>query len=157
MVKNMNKKINKVLIFGFLFCAIDQIIKIFLSNVLGLNESIIVIKNFFNITLVHNTGAAFSILSGNSIFLILISIIALIFIFYYIKKDDNINIFTYSLLIGGIIGNLIDRIIYNYVIDYVSIIFGNYYFPIFNFADMCIVISIILIIINMLMEELWKK
>ena len=143
-----------------MFLVVDQILKVFLSRMLELNESIVIIKNLFNITLVHNTGAAFSILSGNRIFLILIGLIALIFIIYYINKEKNINTLntiTYSLLIGGIIGNLIDRIIYGYVIDYISIILGHYYFPIFNFADICIVISIILITINMIREDLWKK
>ena len=105
----------------------------------------------------HNKGAAFSILSGNIIFLIVIGLLALIGIIYYVKKLDylnNIDVIIYSLLIGGVLGNLIDRIVHGYVIDYISFNFGTYLFPVFNFADICIVISIIIIIVRTIKEDL---
>ena len=124
-----------------------------------LNQSIILIKNLFSITLTHNTGAAFSIFSGDKYLLISVAIVALIFLIIYVKKlavIDDLDVFMYSLLFGGIIGNLIDRIIHGYVIDYLSFNFGSYYFPIFNFADMCIVISIIILLLRTIKEDLWK-
>ena len=69
---------------------------------------------------------------------------------------DDIDTFVYALLIGGIAGNLIDRIIYGYVIDYLSFNFGSYYFPIFNFADICIVLAALIILIRTIKESLWK-
>ncbi len=156
----MKKGLKNIFIFGFLILIVDQIVKIVISNKMILNQTYVVIKNFFSISLVHNTGAAFSILNDSTIILIIIGVFALIGLIFYIKKIesiDNIDIFAYSLLIGGIVGNLIDRIIYGYVIDYLSFKFGSYYFPIFNFADICIVISVLIIIIKMIKEDLWKS
>ena len=96
---------------------------------------------------------------GSRWLLSLIGIAALIgLIIYIIKLEviDDIDIFVYSLLIGGITGNLIDRIVHGYVIDYLSFSFGSYYFPIFNFADICIVIAILIMLFRMIKEDLWK-
>ena len=155
----MKKDTSSIYFFGLIFLIVDQFIKIFLTNNMVLHQSFILIKNFLNITLVYNTGAAFSILNGNKLLLIGIGIAALIFLIYYIKSLEVINdfdIFTYSLLLGGILGNLIDRIVHGYVIDYLSFNFGNFYFPIFNFADVCIVLAVVLISINTIKGDLWK-
>ena len=82
----------------------------------------------------------------------MIAIIALFIIYKFFIKDTiltKMNIFTYSMLIGGILGNLIDRIIRGYVIDYLDFNIIGYNFPIFNLADIAIVISAFLLIINM--------
>lgn len=155
----MKNNFKNVYFFSIIFFVVDQVIKIILNENLSLNESVPVIKNFFSITHVHNTGAAFSIFTGNTVLLILIGIVCVIAISIYLKKIENLSdmdIFIYSLLLGGVFGNLIDRIIHGYVIDYLSFNFGRYYFPIFNFADICIVVSIGLIIINTIREDLWK-
>ena len=83
--------------------------------------------------------------------LIIISIIALIFIFKYISKEglSNFEYVLYGILSGGICGNLFDRIVYKSVIDYLDFNIFGYSFPIFNFADTLIVISMFLIIITM--------
>ena len=110
--------------------------------------------------LVHNTGAAFSILSGNQVFLVIIGILALVALLLFVYQGDNYSdyeIFAYSLLFGGILGNLIDRIFYGYVIDFISLTFVGYNFPIFNIADMCIVASVILIIIKVIKGDLWRE
>ncbi|MBR2588293.1 MAG: signal peptidase II [Bacilli bacterium] len=129
--------------------AFDQIIKKVITSKLVLGESISIIKNILNITYVTNTGAAFSILSSNTYFLIMISLIVLtVLVLYLIKvKTDNNEKTIYGFLIGGIIGNLIDRIFNQAVIDYIDVNIFGYPFPVFNFADMVIVISILLIII----------
>ena len=129
--------------------AFDQIIKKVITSKLVLGESISIIKNILNITYVTNTGAAFSILSSNTYFLIMISLIVLtVLVLYLIKvKTDNNEKIIYGFLIGGIIGNLIDRIFNQAVIDYIDVNIFGYPFPLFNFADMVIVISILLIII----------
>lgn len=154
-----NKQFISILFFSIILLIIDQGIKFYLTNSMNLNDVNVIYDNFFSINLVHNTGAAFSIFSGNRIFLIIIGIIALICSIVFVIKDDNysdIEIFIYSLLIGGIAGNLVDRIGHGYVIDYLSFKFGSYYFPIFNFADICIVVSVILILISSIKGELWK-
>jgi len=155
----MKKGLKDILIFAIIFVIVDQFVKIVISDRMILNQTYIIIKDFFSITLVHNTGAAFSIFSGSKILLIAIGFFALIGLIFYIKKQeviDDMDIFIYSLLMGGITGNLIDRIVHGYVIDFLSFKFGSYYFPIFNFADICIVISILIVVFRMLKEDLWK-
>lgn len=146
----------KILPISLLFVVIDQVVKIIVINKMALQQSITIINNFFNITYVRNTGAAWSILSGNVLLLIMISVLALVTIYYYLIKDKDLNkidIVSYSMLIGGIIGNLIDRIVHGYVIDYLDFKIFNYNFPIFNIADTLIVISIIIIGINLIVGE----
>lgn len=146
----------KILPISLLFVVIDQVVKIIVINKTALQQSITIINNFFNITYVRNTGAAWSILSGNVLLLIMISVLALITIYYYLIKDKDLNkidIVSYSMLIGGIIGNLIDRIVHGYVIDYLDFKIFNYNFPIFNIADTLIVISIIIIGISLIVGE----
>ena len=146
----------KILPISLLFVVIDQIVKILVISKLALQQSITIINNFFNITYVRNTGAAWSILSGNVLLLIMISVLALVAIYYYLIKDKELNkidIVSYSMLIGGIIGNLIDRIVHGYVIDYLDFKIFNYNFPIFNIADTLIVISIIIIGISLIVGE----
>lgn len=146
----------KILPISLLLIVIDQVVKILVISKLALQQSITIINNFFNITYVRNTGAAWSILSGNVLLLIMISVLALVAIYYYLIKDKDLNkidIVSYSMLIGGIIGNLIDRIVHGYVIDYLDFKIFNYNFPIFNIADTLIVISIIIIGISLIVGE----
>lgn len=136
---------------------LDQIIKILVILNMNLYQSINIINNFFKITYVRNNGAAWSILSGSRFFLITISIIACFLIYFYFIKNKELKkpeIFSYGILLGGTIGNLIDRIIHGYVIDYLDFKIFNYDFPIFNIADICIVIGIIFICIIMIGGEL---
>lgn len=155
----MKKNSKDIYVFGIIFVIADQLLKIIISNKMIVNQTFIVIKNLFSIRLVHNTGAAFSILSNSRFLLIFIGIAALIGLVFYIKSldiIDDIDTFVYALLIGGILGNLIDRIVYGYVIDYLSFNFGEFYFPIFNFADICIVVAALIILIRTIKESLWK-
>ena len=92
--------------------------------------------------------------------MILIGLAALIFIYFSFIHKKNLNkleIVTYSLLVGGIIGNLIDRIVLGYVVDYLSFNIFGYMFPVFNLADIGIVISVFLIIIMSIQEEIECK
>ena len=141
------------MLFSMIIFIIDQIVKLFVGFSLELNTSFTVFNNFFYISNVHNYGAAFSVLYGNRIFLVIVSVITLVLVYYFLlknKKFDWFNIILYSLLIGGILGNLFDRIIYGYVVDYLDFYIFGYNFPIFNIADICIVISVILIVIDTL-------
>lgn len=145
-----------VTVLSLLLVVIDQISKILILNNTQLNDSIEIIKNFFYITYTHNTGAAFSILLGKRIFLILITIIVLVILFNYIKKNKitrKIELISLSLVVGGSLGNLIDRIIRGYVIDFIDIKIFGYDFPIFNIADSFITIGVILLILTLNRKE----
>lgn len=147
----------KAALVGSLCLIIDQIIKFVIINSIELNQGINVIKGFFSITYVRNYGAAFSILTGNRLFLIIITIMALLLIYFvFIKSEKNskLQLILYGILLGGILGNLLDRIIYSYVIDYLDFNIFGFNAPIFNFADICIVISTILIVITTFKENL---
>lgn len=140
----------KISIMSFIVFLIDRIIKMLIETFLKLGVRNSIVKKFFYLTYVKNEGAAFSIFNGKIIFLILLSFVALYLVYSFIKKEKNMNnitIISYGMFIGGIIGNLIDRIFYGYVIDYLDFeLFGNR-FAIFNFADSMIVIGAILLLI----------
>lgn len=140
-----------IIILSLIFLIIDQITKILVIKILPLSGSIEIIKNFFYIIPTNNTGAAFSILIGQRIFLILITIAILAFLIQYIKKNKierKIDIISFSFIIGGSLGNLIDRIVRGYVVDFISIKLGSYNFPIFNIADTLIVVGVFLLLIK---------
>lgn len=149
----------KLCLFSLILLLIDILSKIIIKTKLSLYESIIVIPNFFSLTYVKNTGAAFSILEGRRFLLILLSILILIYLFNNLLKDklNNYKIVYYSLLISGILGNLIDRIIYNSVIDFLDFKIFNHNYPIFNLADTFIVIGVILIIIEIIRKDLYEN
>ena len=135
---------------------LDQIIKIIFTSSLDFGQSIVVINNFFNITLLANTGGAFSIMNKYTILLIILTFIIIYGLYYCFIKNKNITkpqSIIYGILFGGIIGNLLDRIIRGYVVDYLDFKIFNYNYPVFNLADICIVLSIILIVILMYKEE----
>ena len=117
-------------------------------------KSVEVIKNFFYFTLCYNTGGAWSILSDSTWLLILISIAALgVMIYTLIKSKDLFYIISASIFTGGLIGNLIDRLVNIGVIDFLDFKIFGYDFPVFNVADICIVISAILLGVCLILEE----
>lgn len=141
----------KISIITIIIILIDRLLKLVVNNTLNLFVKYKIINNFFYLFNCHNQGAAFSILNGNVFFLIIVTLVALFLIIKFIKNENNyskINIISYGLLLGGILGNLIDRVIYGYVIDYLSFIIFNYNFPVFNFADISIVVGAFLLIIK---------
>lgn len=146
----------KIILISSFLTLLDQMIKLIVDKNLILGESVKIIDNFFYFTYVKNYGAAFSILTGSTIFLIIIGFLALFLIYQFLIKNKSlskIEFITYSFLIAGIIGNLLDRIIRGYVIDYFDFKIFGYNFPIFNLADTFIVLSVISIIYITLKEE----
>lgn len=145
----MNKQ---KLIIGLLVLIIDQVLKGIIET---LTKSYVIIDKVLSIKYVTNTGAAFSLFENNIIVLILISLIILVLAYNlsFSFKSNKINNITFGLLYGGILGNLIDRVFYGYVRDFISI----YKFPIFNIADIAIVTGIILLIITSIKGELNSK
>lgn len=152
-------KKNKEKIYGIavIILMIDQFIKLLISNNMKLGSEIKVIDNFFSLFYLKNTGAAFSILDDKGSFLIIISVIILVIVDRYIAKESKfskLGILSFGIVIGGIVGNLVDRLLYHGVIDYLSFnIFGKN-FPVFNIADTAITIGIVLIIIDIIRGEI---
>lgn len=154
----MKKGNIKIIILILLFIVIDFVSKILVINLLKSN-TLIIINNFLKFTYIKNMGAAFGILSGNIILLI---IITLFFIYYIIKELKNnsnkkLSIISYALILSGAIGNLIDRVFRGYVVDFISFTIFGREMAVFNVADSYITIGVILLLISMFKENLWKK
>lgn len=152
----MNAKNKIIYIVLAIEVVIDQIIKYIICKQLSLYQSINVIDNFFYITYVKNDGAAWSMLSGSRIFLILMSLVVIWLIYRYFIKNKKLNLIektTYGILYGGIIGNLLDRLFRGNVIDYFDVRIFSYNFPVFNFADICIVLSVMVLAVLVLRGE----
>ncbi len=144
------------IIISIILLCIDQISKLLVVNLLTKTDSITIIKNFFYLTYINNDGAAFSILVGKRIFLILIAVLVTVMLIRYIKKNNiqnKLELVSISLIIGGSLGNLMDRVIRGYVIDFLDFKIFNYNFPIFNLADTFIVIGVILLLLKEIRKE----
>jgi len=139
-----------------IFLIFDQFIKLLVNNYLNLHQEITVIPHFFSIYYVKNTGAAFSILKDSTLLLTVMSVIFILILDSLIKKEENINrlgIISLGCILGGMFGNLIDRILHHGVIDYLSFTMFNYDFPIFNLADIGITVGIVVLAISILIEK----
>ena len=135
---------------------LDQIIKYLLPKFVLLNESKEIIKNFFYITNVNNYGAAWSTFYNHRILLIIISLLAILIIYKtFIKssKLTKLNSLLLGMLYSGVLGNLLDRIFRGYVIDYLDFKIFGYDYPVFNLADILIVLGIIGLLIKSFKEE----
>ena len=133
-----------------LFLGLDLISKYLVTKNMFVGESIKIINNFFSITYVKNTGAAWSILSSNTWIVTAISILIIIGIIFYIYKyasKNKLEVIALSMILGGAMGNLIDRIMNGYVVDFLDFNLFGWNYPIFNLADTFIVIGVILYII----------
>lgn len=140
----------KTFIVAGVFVILDYISKLLVNMFLTLNDSIVIINNFFSFTYVRNEGAAFSMFGNSNYVLAFIGIFFVILILYYLSKKSNIGRLEsvcYGLLLGGACGNLIDRIVYGYVVDFLDFKILGYDFPVFNLADSFIVISAFIIVV----------
>lgn len=147
------------LIYFFIVAAlvfIDQFSKSLIVSTIDLNQSITVIKGFFNITYVRNFGAGFSIMqNATTTFYIITPICLILFIYLLIKtkEKDYLSKTALLLMIGGTIGNFLDRIINIYVVDFLDFIIFGWDFPVFNFADICLTIGVSIYIVSLLKES----
>lgn len=141
----------------FLTVVLDRISKIWsIDNLKGFGSRN-VLGDFFQLAYVENTGAAFGMLKNARWFFLIFTLAVLLGIFfYYIKHRMEFNrtkkILT-AFFIGGTIGNLIDRWMWGYVVDFVSINIGSYSFPVFNIADIGITLSVCIFIVLIMKEE----
>jgi len=139
----------------------DQITKYFIQSHLALNESIEVIPDFFNLTYIKNPGAAFGILGRidepiRLILLLTLSVIAftvLIAIFIKSPSRECSVLIAIALILGGAVGNLIDRIRFGWVVDFLDFYIRGYHWPAFNLADTAISIGACILILNALLHK----
>ena len=146
----MNKKKFTI---SIIVLIIDQILKLLVQT---FSTNISVIKNFFAITYYQNTGAAWSILEGQQVLLILVAVVMLVVVYsmMFSFEENKLTNFAFGVLFGGIVGNLIDRILFGYVRDFIAFTIFGYHFPIFNIADVAIVVGVILLIIDTIKGEI---
>ncbi len=136
-----------------LLLAADQIVKVLIDTNFKVGDEIVVIENFFSITNVHNTGAAWGSFSNATIALAVVSILmAGLLFFAFIQEKPALLKLATGLVIAGAIGNVIDRLRLLYVVDFLHFfnLFGFYDFPVFNIADICVTSGVIGMIIYLL-------
>jgi len=145
-----------VLLIGLAILFLDQLTKQAIRADFVYGESRPVIDGFFNLVYVRNDGAAWNLLSGQGIILILISVSVLVFLIVCRNRfleDRFLHHLLLGLMIGGIAGNLIDRIRFGWVTDFLDFEFGSYHYPSFNIADSAICIAVVIYIITNLFQQ----
>ncbi|MGD2271539.1 MAG: signal peptidase II [Desulfobacterales bacterium] len=142
--------------------AADQITKAFILNFLPLHDSISVIPGFFNITHIHNPGGAFGFLADQgqqlrNIVFLFISSLAVCLVFWLYKKTPATHPLLasgFALIFGGAIGNLIDRVRFGKVIDFLDFFIGNLHWPAFNIADSAISVGITIFAVHLVFKKM---
>ena len=159
MSKSLRNKIIVLVVLSVAILALDLITKYVICGMFAENEGITAIPYLFNIIVVHNEGAAWGILSGNQIGLIILSILLFAFLVWYFvkeKKKSWLLVVSMAFIYGGCIGNLFDRIVFGYVRDFIQFAFWQS-FPIFNFADVFLTVGVILFAIYLIIFLVKKE
>ena len=144
----------KIFVF-IIFVLFDLFTKFLIQNYLFLNQSI-KINQFFDIVYVQNYGVSFGLFSREipHWVLVLIALLVVILILYLmIISNKNLEKNAYFLIIAGAIGNIIDRILNSYVVDFISLHYEMFYWPAFNFADIYITIGIIMLLVSFFIKS----
>ena len=143
-----------ITIFSILIILIDQLSKFLIRSNFAQSQKLLIIGEYFYLTFVKNKGAAFGILRGQRIFFILITIFFLIFIFYIYKNElrqTTAAKISVIFLLGGSIGNLIDRVFFHYVTDFIAFdLFDFYRLPVINIADIFIFFGVNILIYQLI-------
>lgn len=147
---SISRRYALLVVYGLCLVALDQVTKAYIAATMHLHESIPIIPGFFHLTYIRNPGAAFGLLASSSsgfrmVFFLLTSIFAiglLMTIFFRLKPMDWWGQFTVATILGGAIGNLIDRIRYGEVIDFLDFYINGYHWPAFNIADTAISLGV---------------
>jgi signal peptidase II len=136
---------------------LDQVSKAVVSATLKMHEVRPLIHGLLNLTLVHNTGAAFGLLAGRAsilrtIFFLGVSLVAMgviLWMVFRLPQDQKLELFALSLIFGGALGNVIDRARLGEVIDFIDVYYRTYHWPAFNVADSAITIGVILLVFRL--------
>jgi signal peptidase II len=165
-IENRESKIDRVRRYQLLWVlalvvfVLDQVTKIWINARLpfgtyGPPGNIVVIEGFFNLVHVGNTGAAWSMLAGKSTFLALLAFVTLGAIYLW-RHELGLRLrvvqLSFGLLCGGIVGNLVDRMVHGHVIDFLDFHFGSYIYPTFNIADSGICVGVAIYLIHSLRQ-----
>lgn len=144
-----------IFLIGILFLLIDIISKQLILYFMVENQTIQIIPHFFSLTYAKNTGVAFSMLEGNILFILLMSVIVVGVLVYFAKSKGNRRLekICYSMILGGALGNFLDRIFYGYVIDFFDFTLFGFKMAIFNVADVEIVCGAFLLIVLEILKE----
>lgn len=159
MSKSLRNKIIVLVVLSVAILALDLITKYVICGMFAENEGITAIPYLFNIIVVHNEGAAWGILSGNQIGLIILSVLLFAFLVWYFvkeKKKSWLLVVSMAFIYGGCVGNLFDRIVFGYVRDFIQFAFWQS-FPIFNFADVFLTVGVILFAIYLIIFLVKKE
>ena len=157
MAKNKNASLLPWLAIAFVVILLDQFTKTLIIGNFQLNDSRTV-TSYFNVVRVHNTGAAFSFLAGASgwqrWFFVGLGIVASGFIVWMLRSHGGQKLFGWALalILGGAIGNVVDRLLHGYVVDFIQVHAGGWYFPSFNVADSAISVGAVLLIVDELLR-----
>ena len=157
----MKRKYWVLLVVCLLVLSLDQYSKYTVQKNLPLHQRVEVISGFFNLTHVRNTGGAFGILGGSlggmgMVFFVSVSLIAvgaILFLLRRIREDEKILALSFSFVLAGAIGNLIDRLLYGEVIDFLEFYYSSFYWPAFNVADSAICVGIGLMAVEILLRD----
>ncbi|MCR5230341.1 MAG: signal peptidase II [Solobacterium sp.] len=140
-----------------LLTALDQLTKIWIQNTPEMHVNVEIIRNFFYITYVKNTGAAWSMLAGHQVFLSAVAAAAILVMFRFMlsnmKKGRKVHAYALAMMIAGAAGNLIDRLMLGYVRDFLNFYIFGYDFPVFNVADCALTVGVIILMICMIFEK----
>lgn len=151
-MNRFNKKDSFYLIISLLIVTFDYIIKLKVKNNMNVGESINVVGNFFKITYIQNKGAAFGMLQEQQNLFLIVGFITIVFLVnLFLKTEDKITKIAISMVIGGAIGNIVDRILYGYVVDMFD--FNGVWSYIFNFADICVVSGVALLTLGIIRQK----
>ena len=148
--------LSRLLVLVFLVVAADQLTKNWITSSLGLGQSVPLISGFIHFTLVRNSGMAFGLLSSTDIpykaaLVTLLSVGAMGAVTYYALKspqDEKWTRIGLTIILGGALGNIIDRIRLGYVVDFVDVFYRDTHWPAFNVADTCICIGVGLLLLD---------
>lgn len=146
-------------IIAIIVIGIDQLSKWIIVNTMEYGEQITVMENFFYLTSHRNEGAAWGILQGQMLFFYIITAVVVIGIIFYMQKyakESKLLAISLSLILGGALGNFIDRLFRKEVVDFFDFIIFKYDYPIFNVADSALVVGVMLIIIATIIDETKK-
>ena len=145
---------------ALIIIGLDQLTKFLVTKNMDIGESIEVIPGFFYITSHRNAGAAFGILQGQMMFFYIVTVVVIIAVIYYMQKyakESRTYGISLGLILGGAIGNFIDRVLLGEVVDFFDVYIFTYNYPIFNIADSALVSGVVLLIIKMTVSEMKEK
>ncbi len=156
------EKLIRLLIVSSIIIIVDQLTKYMILTTMPLHSSVPVIEGFFNITHVHNPGGAFGMFADGSpllrkLLFLVVSSLAICFVLYFYHSTPltyRYLSFGFAMIFGGAVGNMIDRIRFGKVVDFLDVYIRNYHWPAFNVADSAITIGVTIFVIHLVFDKM---